>query len=139
MTEIAEGACSGIKKLTSLTIGKNVTTVGKDAFEDCVNLKTVSGGSAVESIGGEAFENCKSLEAFTLGENVKKIGEEAFNKCGKLAQITVKTKLLTAKNVGKNAFGNICKEAEIKCPKGMKEAYEKLFRAKGAPEGCIFK
>ena len=138
VTGIAAAACSGMKKLTELTIGKKVKTIEKDAFEDCVKLAKVSGGSSVQSIGDEAFENCKALKAFTLGSKVKKIGEEAFNWCSALVTITVRTTLLTAKNVGKNAFANLGKKPVFKCPKNKTDAYRKIFLKKGAPKASKF-
>ena len=39
VTVISSGACNGLKKLTQVTIGKNVATIGKKAFFNCGNLK----------------------------------------------------------------------------------------------------
>ena len=162
VTGIDEDACGGMKKLTTLTIGKNVKTVGKRAFAGCVKLKTVKGAAAVTSIkdsafsgckalktfpalkkltsiGASAFKNCVKLTGFTLGEKVKSIGKNAFYGCKALKTVTVKTVKLTGSSVKANAFKGIYARATFKCPSGMKKTYKKLFVKKGAPSTCKFK
>ena len=41
VTAIADSACKGMSKLTSLSIGKNVKKIGANAFKDCKKLKTI--------------------------------------------------------------------------------------------------
>ena len=41
VTAVSANAFKGCKKLTSVTIGKNVTSIGKKAFYKCSKLKTV--------------------------------------------------------------------------------------------------
>jgi len=40
VTAIKDGACKGLENLESVTIGKNVAKIGKEAFKDCQNVKT---------------------------------------------------------------------------------------------------
>jgi hypothetical protein len=42
VTAIANGAFKNNKKLTSVVIGKNVVSVGKEAFKGCTKLKKVT-------------------------------------------------------------------------------------------------
>ena len=65
----------GNSKLTSVTIGKGVKTIGKNAFSDCGNDESVS------------------TLTVTLGQNITRIGEDAFNSCGKLKAITLPSSL----------------------------------------------
>ena len=56
VTLIASGSCSNMKKLTKLTIGKNVKTIGKEAFKSCKKGKEILfKGTAVKSIEISAF------------------------------------------------------------------------------------
>ena len=42
VTEIKAGAFKGMMKLTAVTIGENVKTIGKNAFNGCTKLKTIT-------------------------------------------------------------------------------------------------
>ncbi|WP_022759796.1 BspA family leucine-rich repeat surface protein [Butyrivibrio sp. AD3002] len=66
--KIETGACKGNKKIKSLTIGKNVTSIGKDAFKGCKKLKKIT------------IDANKSL----------KIEKNAFKKIAKKATVSVK-------------------------------------------------
>ena len=134
VTAIKASAFKGMKKLTTVTIGKNVKTIGKNAFASCVKLKKVTGGAALTTIGEAAFKGDKVLAAITIPAKVKSIGKNAFNGCAKLKTITIKTTKLTTKNVGANAFKGIYKKATFKVPKAKKSAYTTLVTKKGAPK-----
>ncbi|MDE7424236.1 MAG: leucine-rich repeat protein [Lachnospiraceae bacterium] len=108
VTSIGEKAFSGNKKVTTVTIGKNVT-----------------------DIGAKAFYKCTKLAKITIPSKVNKIGKQAFQGCSKLKNITIKTTKLTTKNVGSKAFKGIAKKVVIKVPKSKKKVYQKLLRKKG--------
>ena len=139
VTAIANAACKGMNKLTTVTIGAKVTTIGKSAFEACPKLKTVKGGAKVTTIGDSAFRKCAKLAQFTIPENVNKIGKKAFNDCKSLKTITIKTRLLTTKNVGADAFKNINGSATVSCPGGKAKSYATVLKKRGAPSKTKFK
>ena len=139
VTEIKASSCKNMKKLTSLTIGKNVKTIGKNAFNGCVKLTSVKGGTALITIGDAAFKNCKALAKFVINAKVKNIGKSAFYGCAKLKTITIKTKLLKSGKVGTNAFTGIYSKPTVTCPKGMVKTYKKLLQKKGMPKNAIYK
>ncbi len=162
VTAVAEKAFYKNQKLKTVTIGRNVQTIGAKAFASCTKLKAVKGGASVRTIKNSAFSGCrvlKTLPAFgklktietgafkgcakmeniTLGTAVIAIGKNAFNGCKALKKIIVKTKKLTKKNVGAGAFKNISEKAAFKCPKGKRKAYQELFIEKGAPKTSVFK
>ncbi len=85
----------------------------------------------VTEIKANAFKNNKQLKSVVIGSNVEKIGSKAFYGCKKLSKITIKTKKLTSKTVGKKAFGKIYKKPVVKVPKGKKKAYKKWIYKKG--------
>ena len=68
---------------------------------------------------------------FQTRSKVKKIGNQTFAGCKKLKSITIKTSLLTKKNVGSKAFSGIHKSAKIKAPKKKLSAYKKILKARG--------
>ena len=48
-------------KLTEVSIGENVATIGSQAFLSCRSLATVTISSSVTSIGRQAFYDCENL------------------------------------------------------------------------------
>lgn len=102
VTSVASNAFKGYKKITKVTVGNNVKTIGTSAFQGCTALKSVTLGSAVTSIGKQAFYGDK-----------------------KLSTITVNSKSL--KSVGKNAVKGTYAKAKVKVPSSKVSAYKKLF------------
>lgn len=88
-------------------------------------------GSNVTSIGKSAFEKCTKLKSVTLSKNVESIGKNAFKDCKKLKKITIKSTKLDADGVKKGAFSGINKKVVVKVPKSKYSAYKKLLRSKG--------
>jgi len=131
ITAISDRAFKGNKNVTKVKIGSSITKIGKNAFYGCRNLKTVTVGKNVVEIGAKAFYKCTSLTKVTIPAKVRKIGKLAFYGCQKLKLVNVRTKKLTNKRVGAKAFQNIHTKARIKVPAVKREAYKKLFRAKG--------
>ena len=107
-------------------------TIGKYAFKGCTKLKKLSIGKNVTTIENQAFSGCTALTAVV-------IPEKAF--CGdkKLKTITIKTKKLTAKTVGKKAFSGIYAKAVVKVPKSKLNAYKKLLKSKGIGSKAVYK
>lgn len=62
---IADGAFAGCDA-SSVTLSNQLVTIGKNAFKDCQNLKTINFCDKLENIGDSAFENCVSLEKINL-------------------------------------------------------------------------
>ena len=59
VTEVKAGALKGLKKLTQLTIGKNVKTIGSKAFYNCKKLKDIVIRTAkltAGTVGADAFK-----------------------------------------------------------------------------------
>ena len=107
VNRVKADAFAGCKQLTTVTIGKNVTTIGAYAFKNCKKLKIV---------------NIKSVKLL-------KICEAAFSGDKKLKKITIKSKKLN--KVGKRALKNINKKCVIKVPENRVKKYKKLFKGKG--------
>ena len=85
----------------------------------------------VTSIAAKAFYNNKKLKKIVIGKNVVQIGKKAFYGCSNLKNIVIKTKELTAKTVGKNAFYKVHKKAVVKVPKKCKKQYKIWLKKTG--------
>ena len=131
VTAVADKAFKNNKKLTKVTIGKNVKKIGNTAFANCTKLTAITLGGQVQTIGKSAFSGCAKLAKLTLGKKVKTIGSKAFYGCKKLTKITIQTSKLTTKSVGSKAFTGVSKKAKVYLPKKKAKAYKKLLKSKG--------
>lgn len=68
VVEIKAKAFKGCKKLAKVTIGNNVKKIGKEAFAQCKNLKTVNlkKASKITSIGKKAFAKINAKAKITV-------------------------------------------------------------------------
>lgn len=105
------------KTITSLKIGATVTYNG-------ITYK-------INAIKAGAFKGYKKLKTVTIGKNIKTIGKQAFYNCGKLKTITIKSALLTKKNVGSKAFAKISSTAKIKVPAKKLKLYKAMLKKRG--------
>lgn len=139
VTSVSDSAFVNNKKLTKVTVGGNVKTIGKKAFYKNTKLKTITLGKNVTTIGDKAFYKCTSLKKITIPSKVKKIGKQAFYGCSKLKTITIKTTKLTGKKIGSKAFGKISAKATFKVPKKKLSAYKKVLKSKGIGKKTVIK
>ena len=107
VTTVGKNALKGNKKVTNITVGKNVITIKDNAFANCQKLtKVMINSTALTTIGKTVFSNSK-----------------------KLATITIKSTKL--KKVGKNALKGTKKNIQIKVPKKKVADYKNKFKNKG--------
>lgn len=88
VTEIGTNACKKMKKLAKVTIGKNITKIGKDAFNGCIKLKNI-------------IIKTQKLKAKNIGTNAFKTGcKKSTVKCPK-KQLNEYKKILLKKGLTK--------------------------------------
>ncbi len=81
VTEISTGAFKNAKKLESVTIGKNVKTIGKNAFNGSTKLKKVTfKGTSVPAIKNGAFKKTKSGMTVKVPKGMKKAKRSQLSK-----------------------------------------------------------
>ena len=95
VTSIGEDAFVGCAGITSAIIPNGVTTIGKNAFS-CLELTSVIIPDSVTKIGENAFIFCSRLTNVVLPDSVTEIGKDAFSGC--MAEITYKGKTYTTGN-----------------------------------------
>jgi sorbitol-specific phosphotransferase system component IIA len=124
---------TAIKVPATVKIGETtfkVTSVGKNAFKNNKKATSVTIGKNVETIGSSAFAGCVKVKKVTIqSKKLKEIGSKAFSNNKALKKLTLKTTVL--KKVGSKAFKGINKKAVIKVPASKVKAYKKLLAKKG--------
>ena len=102
--------------LQDVSIGKNVTSIGGNAFDSCSSLASITIPAGVTSIGSSAFDGCNSLASITIPAEVTSIGDNAFNGCRSLARITIPAEVTS---IGNSAFSSCNPLASITIPDGV--------------------
>lgn len=110
VTSIGSKAMQNNKKITILTIGSNVKSIGANAFAGCTKLKTVTIGNTSKS-------------------NLTTIEKNSFKGCKKLKKVTIKSTKL--RSVGKQAFKGTKSSLKVKVPSKQVKKYKKLFKKAG--------
>lgn len=112
--------CKGLKN-ANLSLS-NLTQLGKQAFEECAALETVSWNSKLTTAPEHAFYNCQALKTINSFSVVKTIGTGAFAKCEAL-DVAVPSSVVT---IGDSAFFN-CDLTSINLPSSITTIGECAF------------
>lgn len=138
IVEISDRVFEGRKGLTSVTIGKNVITIGNAAFQNCTSLAEVifeKDGTEKLIIGTNAFQGCSILEKLELPTRLIEIGDAAFASCKALPSIVIPEGV---KIIGAEAFRWCFGLVKVTLPSTI----ETLVKSKGAIDGniriCVF-
>ena len=95
VTTIDVHAFLNCSKVTSLTIGDNVTKISDAAFSGCGGLTSLTIPNNVTSIGQYAFNGCSSLTSVTIPNSVSYIGYSAFGGCNSLTFLSINCQVVT--------------------------------------------
>lgn len=89
VTEIGKSAFSDCAELKSVEIPSSVTTIGQEAFSLCSKLVYINIPASVTEIGGRAFSHCESLRSITLPQGLQTIHDALFSCCKELTSIEI--------------------------------------------------
>ena len=89
VTSIGKSAFRNCLDLVSVTIPSTVKSIEDYAFRNCMGLVEIEIPSGVESIGNQVFTNCMNLERIAILGAVNSIGDEAFRDCSALTRVEV--------------------------------------------------
>ena len=138
---IDDKATNGVYRV--LADGRSVAFVKQMVQSKVVKIPdTVSINGTIYTVTGisaNAFKNNQLLKTAVIGSNVRKIGKQAFYNCKSLKTITIRTSMLTKKNVGAKAFKGIYKKVKVKVPAKQFKIYKKFFKSKGMSKKAIYK
>ena len=125
-----------------IKIGNNFS-LGQNSIIECTGVIRELGESLVigdnVGISANAFKNNQLLRTTVIGRNVRRIGKQAFYNCKNLRTITIRTSMLTKKNIGTKAFKGTYKKIKVKVPAKQFKTYKKFFKSKGMSTKAIYK
>ena len=90
---IADEAFMGSTTLTSVVIPNSIQTIGKNAFNGCINLKDLTLSEGLITIDESAFNGCTALASVVVPNSVTTIGYYAFYGCTGLTSLTISDKV----------------------------------------------
>ena len=125
VTNISADAFQNCVNLTSVTIPDSVTKIGSGAFMLCSGLTSVTIPDGVTSIEDWSFCECTSLKNVKIPDNVKSIGKYAFCECTSLKNITLPSKL---QSIGNYAFAHCTDLIGITIPDSVKSIGDGAIR-----------
>ncbi len=124
--------------VTIENVSFKIIAIEKNAFKGNKKVTTVKIGKNVQTIGTNAFRGCTKLQKVTISsKNLSKIEAKAFYQCKKLKNIKVSS--LKLKTVGKNAFKGIAKKAKIDVPNKKVKEYKRLLKKGNLAKNSIVK
>jgi len=127
------GSCP---KLTSATLGNNVTTIPGSMFKSCSMLTNVVMSGAVTAIGNNAFEGCSALKDVVMPGSVTAIGGGAFGGCSSLTNAVISNSI---KTIGGYAFSgcSALKHVEPLLPDALESLGDEAFSGCSQLEGEV--
>ncbi|MBR1939739.1 MAG: leucine-rich repeat protein [Bacteroidaceae bacterium] len=124
VTAIGDDAFYGCSSLADIRISDNITSIGNNAFWFCSSLKNVLLPETVVEIGEHAFYRCENLESFNLPSGITKISNGTFDRCLNLSGIAIPDRVT---EIGSLAFNECNKITTVKIPDGVRIIQECAF------------
>lgn len=125
VTRLPDGIFSNLK-ISRISIPATVKTIGKFAFNGCINLASIDVSDSLDSIGQEAFRGCSSLESIAIPSSVTSIGRAAFIGCSSLKSIAIPSSVTSLEEF---TFCNCTALASISIPSSVISIGEYAFYA----------
>ena len=115
-TSIGKNAFEDCSSLTSITMPNSLTSIGKWGFSWCESLTSIKIPDRVESIGKWAFSHCTGLKSITIPDRVESIGDGVFNACSGLTSVIIGQNVAS---IGEYTFSNCSSLTLITIPNSV--------------------
>ena len=89
VTEIGKEAFEKCENLLSVSMPNSIITIRTGAFYGCLNLVSIIIPNSVTTIEGNAFIKCSKIRSVSIPNSVQKIGGYAFGYCKSLSSISI--------------------------------------------------
>ena len=125
-TSIGKNAFEDCSSLTSITMPNSLTSIGKWGFSWCESLTSIKIPDRVESIGKWAFSNCTGLKSITIPDRVESIGDGVFSACSGLTSVIIGQNVAS---IGEYTFSNCSSLTLITIPNSVISIERNAFAA----------
>ena len=124
VTEIGQGAFSGVEGLKEVIIPGTVKVIDRDAFSYNTEIEKITIEDGVLSIGENAFRNCVSLKEVVIPDSVVSMGNESFRQCTNLTTVQLSNNLT---DIGRWQFSGCSNLTTINIPTNLTSMKENVF------------
>ena len=112
MRAVPDDAFSNSPGFTKVEFGKNVITIGTNAFLGCRGLSgTLTFPKSVTTIGDLAFRYCSGITKIKFSKNLMSIGRLAFGECTGITEISIPSKV---NSISGEAFSGMFYVSKVK-------------------------
>jgi len=122
---IGANAFSGNSSITNLELGNAVTSIGNEAFRNCINITSISIPDSVINIERNAFSGCSGLTSVYMSNGVTSIGDYAFSGCIGLERLVIPTSVTS---IGIGAFDDCASISSVTIPESVTVINDYAFR-----------
>ena len=119
--------------LRSVILSDTASYVGVSAFKGCTGLRSVSLSPVVNYIGEYAFADCTALGGLTLPDELTYILESTFEKCSSLTNVAISA---LVGRIDQKAFAGCGSLRTVSLPASLEAIGEEAFRDSGL-QGAI--
>ena len=102
--------------ITSVVVEEGVTYIGKNAFQTCTKLESLTTASSVKTIGDYAFSGCSKLESLELAVGLRYLNSYAFQSCTALKEVSLPEGVT---DIGYAAFSGCSSMTSVNIPEGV--------------------
>ncbi len=124
VTELAAYACSGLSKVTEITVS-GTPAFGNYVFANNTALKKVTIGDGCTSTGNYTFSGCTSLAEVNLPDGISALGQNFFADCESLKNITLPASITT---LNKGVFSGCTSLESVAFPSGMTKIPDEILK-----------
>lgn len=125
VTTIGKDSFNGCNAMESVSLPVSLTQIGESAFLYCTSLADVTIPDGVTVIESSTFDGCNALSEIIIPDSVTAINTEAFRMCTGLKSIRLPEKL---SEISLNCFGGCTELTEITIPQSVTRIGQNAFR-----------
>ncbi|MGN0638771.1 MAG: leucine-rich repeat protein [Huintestinicola sp.] len=124
VTSIGDNAFNNCIGITGITIPNSVKYIGIGAFSGCNGLTSITIPDSVTAISDKTFYSCKNLTSITIPDSVTAIGDKAIHSCISLKSVTIPD---SVKSIGDSAFSGCSSLTSITIPDSVTSIGKSAF------------